>query len=168
MLRNLLADRFKLAAHRETRDMPAYALVRAKADGTLGPQMRRSTIDCEAEAARALAAKRGGAPPGQDGSAKPIVRCRVSTSAARIVGTGTTIPELMRRLSAPLGRAVVDRTGLSGSFDLELQWSPEQAADTSGPSIFTAVQEQLGLKLESQRAPVEVLVIDRVESPAPD
>ena len=160
MLRNLLADRFKLVVHRELREMPAYALVNVKADGTLGPQMRRSEIDCEAEAARAFAAKRGGAPPGQ----KPIVRCRISTNAGRIVGTGTTISELMRRLSPPLGRPVVDRTGLSGSFDLELQWSPDQTADAAGPSLFTAIQEQLGLKLESQRAPVEVLVIDRLEA----
>ncbi len=87
MLRNLLADRFKLVVHRELREMPAYALVSAKTDGTLGPQMRRSTVDCEAEAARAFAAKRGGAPPGE----KPIVRCRISTNAGRIVGTGTTI-----------------------------------------------------------------------------
>ena len=163
MLRNLLADRFKLVVHRELREMPAYALINAKADGTLGPQMRRSEIDCEAEAARAFAAKRG-APPGQ----KPVVRCRISTNAGRIVGTGTTITELIRRLSAPLGRAVVDRTGLSGSFDLELQWSPDQAADTPGPSLFTAIQEQLGLKLESQRAPVEVLVIDSVSQLTPD
>jgi uncharacterized protein (TIGR03435 family) len=164
MLRNLFADRFKLVVHREQREMPAYVLVNAKTDGTLGPQMRRSDIDCEAEAARAFAAKRGGAPPGQ----KPIVRCRISTSAGRIVGTGTTITELMRRLSASLGRAVVDRTGLSGSFDLELQWSPDQTADTPGPSLFTAIQEQLGLKLESQRAPVEVLVIDSISQPTPD
>jgi uncharacterized protein (TIGR03435 family) len=164
MLRNLLADRFKLVVHREQREMPAYALVHAKTDGTLGPQMRRSTVDCEAEAARAFAAKRGGAPPGQ----KPIVRCRISTNAGRIVGTGTTISELMRRLSPPLGRPVVDRTGLSGSFDLELQWSPDHAADTPGPSLFTAIQEQLGLKLESQRLPVDVLVVDKVERPAPD
>jgi len=164
MLRNLLADRFKLVVHRELREMPAYALVNAKTDGTLGPQMRRSEIDCEAEAARAFAAKRGGAPPGQ----KPIVRCRISTNAGRIVGTGTTISELMRRLSAPLGRPVVDRTGLSGSFDLELQWSPDQTADTPGPSLFTAIQEHLGLRLESQRAPVEVLVIDRLERLTPD
>ena len=168
MLRNLLADRFKLVVHREMRDMPVYALVKAKADGTLGPQMRRSDVDCEAEAARALAAKRGGAPPGQGADGRPRARCRVSTNAGRIVATGTTIPELMRRLSPPLGRAVIDRTGLSGSFDLELQWAPEQTADASGPSIFTAIQEQLGLKLESQRAPVEVLVIDSVERPSPD
>jgi uncharacterized protein (TIGR03435 family) len=166
MLRNLLADRFQLVTHRDMREMPVYALVKAKADGTLGPQIRRSTVDCEGQAARALAARRGGGPA--DGGAKPIVRCRMSTTAGRIVGTGTTISELMRRLSPPLGRPVVDRTGLSGAFDLELQWSPEQTADTSGPSLFTAVQEQLGLKLESQRAPVEVLVIDKLEKPTPD
>jgi uncharacterized protein (TIGR03435 family) len=167
MLRNLLADRFSLVAHREMRDMPVYALVRAKADGTLGPQLRRSTVDCETEAARALAARRGGGAPAQ-GGAKPIVRCRINTTAGRIVGTGTTISELMRRLAPVLGRPVVDRTGISGSFDLELHWSPEPIADASGPSIFTAVQEQLGLKLDSQRAPVDVLVVDRVERPAPD
>jgi len=169
MLRNLLADRFKLVVHREPRDMSVYALMKAKTDGTLGPQMRRSSVDCEAEAARAFAAKRaGGAPPGQGGDRRPIVRCRISTNAGRIVGTGTTISELLRRLSPALGRPVVDRTGLKGEFDLELQWAHEQTADATGPSLFTAVQEQLGLKLESQRAPVEVLVIDRLERPTPD
>jgi uncharacterized protein (TIGR03435 family) len=143
MLRDLFADRFRLVAHREMRDTPVYALVKARTDGILGPQMRRSTVDCEA------------------------ARCRISTNAGRIVGTGTTIAELMRRLSPTLGRPVVDRTGLSGPFDLELQWSPDQA-DSAGPSIFTAIQEQLGLKLESQRAPIEVMVIDRLERPTPD
>jgi uncharacterized protein (TIGR03435 family) len=144
MLRNLFAERFQLIAHREMRDTSVYALVTARTDGSLGPHMRRSQVDCEA------------------------VRCRISTNAGRIVGTGTTIAELMRRLSPTLGRPLVDRTGLSGPFDLELKWSPDQTADTAGPSIFTAIQEQLGLKLESQRAPIEVLVIDRLERPTPD
>jgi uncharacterized protein (TIGR03435 family) len=143
MLRNLFADRFKLIAHREMRDTSVYALVVVK-DGVMGPQMRRSTVDCE------------------------TVRCRISTNAGRIAGTGTTLSELMRRLSPTLGRPVVDRTGLSGPFDLELTWSSDQTADTAGPSIFTAIQEQLGLKLESQRAPIEVMVIDRLERPTPD
>jgi uncharacterized protein (TIGR03435 family) len=166
MLRNVLADRFQLVTHRETREMPAYAVVVARSDGTLGPGIRRSTVDCEAEAARALAARRAGGPP--IAGAKPIVRCRIATSAGRIVGTATTMSEFIRRLSPPLGRPVVDRTGLTGQFDLELQWAPEHTADTPGPSIFTAVQEQLGLKLESQRAPVEVLVIEKIEKPTPD
>ena len=169
MLRNLLADRFQLVTHREMREMSVYALVKAKADGTLGPQLRRSTVDCESEAARAFAAKRGGgAPPARGADGRPIVRCRISTNGGRIVGTGTTITELLRRLSPPLGRPVVDRTGLTGEFDLELQWAPEQTADAAGPSLFTAIQEQLGLKLESQRAHLEMLVIDSIGRPTPD
>ena len=164
MMRNLLADRFNLVVHREMRDMSVYAITMARSDGSFGPQMRRSTVDCEGEAARAFAARRGAGPAG----AKPIVRCRITIGAGRIQGTGTTIVELARRLSPAVGRPVVNRTALSGPFDLELQWSPEPTPDTTGPSLFTAMQEQLGLKLDSQRAPVEVLVIDRIEKPAPD
>ena len=168
MLRNLLADRFTLAFHREMREMPVYALATVKTDGTFGPQLRRSTVDCEADAARALAARRDGTPAAQGSGVKPIVRCRISTNAGRITGTGTTISELMRRLGTPLGRPVVDRTRLTGVFDLDLKWAAEQTPDAPGPSLFTAIQEQLGLKLEPQRAPVEVLVIDRIEKPSPD
>lgn len=72
-------------------------------------------------------------------------------------------------LSGPVDRVVRDQTGLTGNFDLTLEWSPDDAAlNAGGVSIFTAVQEQLGLKLESKRGPVEVLVIDHVERPAPD
>ncbi len=88
--------------------------------------------------------------------------------------------QVMGVLSPLLGRVVVDRTGLHGAFDFDLEWTPDQVlqgatrdpnvspvapADTNGPSVFAAIQEQLGLKLESQRAPIEVLVIDRVEQP---
>lgn len=73
-----------------------------------------------------------------------------------------------RNLAGATGRYVVDKTGLSGSYDLELEFTPDQSPDTTGPSLFTAMQEQLGLKLDSQRAPVEVLVIDRLERPTPD
>ena len=167
MMRNLLADRFKLVVHRESREMPVYALVAAKADKTLGPQMRRVDVDCAAEAARAMAARRGGAPPPSD---KPdaMPTCGMRMRPGNVMARGTTLQQLTRNLSQFVGRAVVDRTGLDGAFDIDLQWSPEQTADASGPSIFTAVQEQLGLKLDSQRIPVDVLVIDRVERPAPD
>lgn len=74
----------------------------------------------------------------------------------------------MRRLSPIVGRPLVDRTALTGAFDLELQWSPDQTADAAGPSIFTAIEEQLGFKLNAERAPVEVLVVDRLERPTPD
>ena len=73
-----------------------------------------------------------------------------------------------RNLAGATGRYVLDKTGLSGSYDLELEFTPDQSPDTTGPSLFTAMQEQLGLKLDSQRAPVEVLVIDRLERPTPD
>lgn len=167
MMRNLLADRFQLVVHRESREMPVYALVAARADKTFGPQMRRVDVDCAAEAARAMAARRGGAPPP---SAKPdaMPPCGMRTRPGNVIARGTTLQQLARNLSQFLGRTVVDRTGLDGTFDIDLQWSPEQTADASGPSIFTAVQEQLGLKLDSQRAPVDVLVVDRVERPAPD
>ena len=166
MMRNLLTDRFKLVVHREQREMPVYVLVTARADKTLGPRMRPVDVDCAAEVARAMAARRGGAPPPSDPNKMPL--CGMRTRPGNVMARGTTLQQLTRNLSQFLGRAVVDRTGLNGTFDLDLEWSPEQTADATGPSIFTAVQEQLSLKLESQRAPVDVLVIDRVERPSPD
>jgi uncharacterized protein (TIGR03435 family) len=129
--------------------------------------MRRVEVDCAAEAARAMAARRGGAPPP---SAKPETMgpCGMRMRPGNAIARGATLEQLTRNLAQFLGRTVVDRTGLDGAFDIDLQWSPEETADASGPSIFTAVQEQLGLKLDSQRAPVDVLVIDNVERPAPD
>ena len=80
-----------------------------------------------------------------------------------------TDPEAFaRNLAGGTGRNVVDKTGLAGSYDLELEFTPDQSPDNIGPSLFTAMQEQLGLKLDSQRAPVEVVVIDRLEKPTPD
>ena len=166
MMRNLLADRFKLVVHRESREMPVYLLVMAKADKTLGPQMRRVDVDCAAETARAMAARRGGAPPPSDPNKMPP--CGMRMRSGNVTARGTTLPQLARNLSQFLGRSVVDRTGLGGAFDMDLEWAPEQTPNAPGPSIFTAVQEQLGLKLDSQRAPVDVLVVDRVERPTPD
>jgi uncharacterized protein (TIGR03435 family) len=79
-----------------------------------------------------------------------------------------TMDRLARSFGGLVDRLVVDKTGLSGSFDVDLTWTPDPTADTTGPSIFTALQEQLGLKLEAQRGPVEVLVIDRAEMPTVD
>ena len=166
MMRNLLTDRFKLVVHREQREMPVYVLVTARADKILGPRMRPVDVDCAAEVARAMAAPREGAPPPSDPKKMPL--CGMRTRPGNVMARGTTLQQLTRNLSQFLGRAVVDRTGLNGTFDLDLEWSPEQTADAAGPSIFTAVQEQLNLKLDSQRIPVDVLVIDRVERPAPD
>ncbi len=85
-----------------------------------------------------------------------------------MTGVGISMQSFARNLSGATGRNVVDKTGLSGGYDFELEFTPDQSPDTTGPSLFTAMQEQLGLKLDSQRAPVEVLVIDRLERPTPD
>jgi uncharacterized protein (TIGR03435 family) len=89
-------------------------------------------------------------------------------TGARVTGTGITMETFARNLSGATGRYVVDKTGLTGLFDLALEFTPEQSADNPGASLFTAIQEQLGLKLDAQRAPVEVLVIDSVALPTPD
>ena len=101
-----------------------------------------------------LARWRHGAAEPLPPSAKPdaMPPCGMRMRPGNVRARGTTLQQLTRNLSQFVGRAVVDRTGLDGAFDIDLQWSPEQTADASGPSIFTAVQEQLGLKLDSQRA----------------
>jgi uncharacterized protein (TIGR03435 family) len=158
-LQSLLEERFSLKTHRETRELPAYALVRVSPE-SLGPRLKVHTGDC----AR---------PPGTAPSAAaPAVKCGTNVNAsptgAKVTGAGITMETFARNLSGAAGRYVVDKTGLAGPHDLELEFTPDQSADTTGPSLFTAMQEQLGLKLDSERAPIEVLVIDRVERPTPD
>ena len=157
MMETLLADRFKLLTHRETREMPVYALVLARADGRLGPQVKPSTVDCEAIAA---AAKLGAAPPPPPGGGP---RCGININNNVLRMSAQRMTDLARNLSIMTDRYVVDRTGLNGIFELELRWN-----DVDGPSLATAVQEQLGLKLEAQRAGVDVLVIDSAQRPAED
>jgi uncharacterized protein (TIGR03435 family) len=158
----LLADRFSLIVRREMRDEPVFALVMARADGKLGPQMKSSTIDCKAAA---LAAG------GQSS-------CGLTTSTGGAAGKMSGVSQTGADLADALGnfglsRMVIDRTGLKGAFDFELTWTPDTARPSPGaaadlPSLFTAIQEQLGLKLEPQRGPVEFLIVDRVEPPTPD
>jgi uncharacterized protein (TIGR03435 family) len=145
-LQSLLEDRFQLKTHREIREMPVYALVRSGKNGTLGPGLSHSTVDCLKDAAKC--GIRGG----------PV---------GTIKAEALTSDLLMQLLGNATGRVVVDRTGLQGPFAVDLEWSPDQSASDK-PSIFTAVQEQLGLKLESTRGPVDVLVIDHIEKPTPD
>jgi uncharacterized protein (TIGR03435 family) len=154
LLQNLLAERFKLAAHMETREMPIYAMVLARADGRLGPQLRSSNVDCD-EVIRMKQKVSEGV-------------CGMRMSSGQLVVGAMTLNVLTSNLSSLTKRVVEDRTGLTGRFDYSLDWARSDSADTSKPSIFTALQEQLGLKLESTRGPVEVLVVDRVEPPTPD
>ena len=161
MMRNLLIERFKLVTRREVRDTPVYALVLAGLDRRLGPQMRPSSANC---AALLAAFKATGARQTPD---SPV--CGLRNERARIWGTGVPMREFTRLLSLTAGRPVVDATGLSGSFDLDMKFTRDDAADPAGgASLFTAVQEQLGLKLEPARRPIDVLVIESAERPASD
>ena len=164
MLQSLLEERFKLRVHRETREQPTYTLMVARADGRLGPRLKPSSADCSTTAAT-------GPAPGST----PDVRCGalfgVGPGGGRIISGGQPLTRVISALSMAVSRGVVDRTGLQGPFDVELEWSSDvNASATAGntPSIFTALQEQLGLRLEPSRGPVEVLVIESVERPTPD
>ena len=166
-LRSLLEDRFKLDARREMREMPIYALTIARSNGQLGPQMKRSGDECAA-AAKARAAGET-APPMPPGGF-----CGTRTNPNGTVSMrGVPLANFVRNLGGMTGRFVIDKTGLTGPFDLDLQWTPDQAlgaggALTDGTSLFAAIQEQLGLRLEAQRAPVEVLIVNSAERPTED
>jgi len=170
LLRSLLQERFKLVVHIEPREMPIYALLFARSDKRFGPQLRKAAVDCAAETA-----KRGaGTPPLDRPSGRPT--CGISMGPGMLSAGGASFAQLTNVLSPAVGRIIVDKTALAGAFDIDLRWTPDQpvqkrddapaaAVDPNGSSIFTALQEQLGLKLESQRGPVDVLVVDRAEQP---
>jgi uncharacterized protein (TIGR03435 family) len=163
MMQNLLAERFSLKVRRETKDGPVYALVHARADKQLNQQVVPSTVDCAA----LLRARTG-----------PSPQCRISGGPGTISGRDASFGQLAQLLSRQVQRLVIDRTGLPGAYSWALQFAPDQAPapgevapaviDPDRPSLFTALQEQLGLKLEPQRAPLEMLVIDSVQQPTPD
>lgn len=160
MLRALLEDRFKLQCHRETKDAKVYALV-LKGTG-LGPNISRSeNADC---------------PVNPDTSSY----CGTGARPGWIFGQRVSMARIAFELTPFAGRPVQDQTGLNGSFDFQLKWTPDDAAptdggtkplngpslDSSGPSFATAIQEQLGLKLEPKKGQIELLVIDHAESPS--
>ena len=154
MLQTLLADRFKLVAKIDKRELQSYALVKARTDGLLGPNLKLSTAECK----------------GPRGEATPLaIQCGVQSGVAGGVKlVGVPMGQLAPLISLIVGRPVVDRTGLAGNYDIELRFSGDPGApstDPSAPSIFTALQEQLGLKLNGEREVADVLVIDRIERP---
>lgn len=165
MLRALLVDRFKLTLHTEQPRHAIYDLIISAPDRQLGPRLRRTTEPCvqimatqnPADISRMCGVRRIG--PGFFSSAgMPMSWLAVILSQR---------PEI--------NRVVRDRTGLTGDFDIDLEFQPwtvttgnQDTAGSTGPSIFTAIQEQLGLKLESANGPIDVLVIDHVERPSPD
>jgi len=169
MLRSALADRFGVALHNEMKQMPIYSLVLARSDGTLGPNLRRSSMDC--------AGRRSQVVGGQ-------VQCGVLVSqaptSASLRGGAAPLAEFVRLFSDFLERPLIDNTGLTGTFDLELQFTATRsalpgAAAPGGlatapstddiPPVFTAVQEQLGLKLNATSGTADVLIIDRATPP---
>jgi uncharacterized protein (TIGR03435 family) len=181
MLKTLLEDRFQLKVHTETREMPIYALVVARDDGRLGANIRPSNADCSNPAqvpdtAALLQAGRG-------------VPCAIMPAPTRVAGSmtlranGASMASLARFLTGTTGRIVHDWTGLSGLYDWEMTYDrgvtpppalqpgsnlPLSPPPSESPALTTALQEQLGLKLESTRGPVEVLVIDSAALPEPD
>jgi uncharacterized protein (TIGR03435 family) len=145
MYQSLLADRFQLRAHHETRQLPVWSLGLARSDGKLGPSMRPCQDHCTV-----------------DGWIK-------YGATVEWMERATTIADIIPTLASLARGPVIDHTGLTGKYDLELHWTLDTTAtDTGAVTLFTALKEQLGLALESSRGPVDVLVIDRLERPTPD
>jgi bla regulator protein BlaR1 len=169
MLQALLADRFKLTLHRETKELPVYSLVIAKN----GPKLQEAKADDTY-------------PNGIKGFDGRGTAGMMRMGRGELTGQGLPMGSLVRLLTQQLGRTVLDKTGLTGKYDFTLKWTPDESEapmlkgagdgkqgtgstptpESSGPSVFTALQEQLGLKLESQKGPVEILVIDHAEKPS--
>lgn len=167
MLQPALADRFRLKVHNETKQLPVFELVLAKSGSKLKEATRGDTY--------ATGIK------GADGKGHAGM---MRMSPGEVTGQGVPIATLVNLLATQLHQTVIDKTGLSGTYDLDLTWSPEQesgpmfrggdgsqqktdtAPDSTGPSIFTALQEQLGLKLQSTKGPVDTIVVDHIEMPS--
>jgi uncharacterized protein (TIGR03435 family) len=152
MLQSLLADRFQLQLHHESKELPVYALV----TGKNGPRLKESASDV-----------------------KPGFRFLMGGLKGNVTATGESMAQFAGYLSNEAGRPVIDKTGLTGSYDFTLEWMRDQtqvipglspagsdSGDGIGPSLFTALQEQLGLRMESQKSPIDVLVIDRAARPS--
>ena len=178
MMQSLLADRFKLAAHFETREGSVFALTQIK-PGKLGPNLRPHAEGPPCPDSYSVPAP--GAPFSDKDVFPPVCDAvmfiRRPNSLARGGSRNTTLPLLASVLPGlgDLGRPVVDQTGLNGRFDFMLEWAPESKGpaatngvppDLEGPTFLEALHEQLGLKLESTKAPIQILVVDHVERPS--
>ena len=163
MLRPVLEDRFHLKTHWETRALQVFVLALARKDGGLGPRLHRSNCTPRPETIRTEAT------PSEPSEGRPL--CDVAFGVGTIDGSGLSMLSLAGALSTGLDRVVLDRTGLEGIYDVSLHWSPDFAqrdGDANAPSLAAALQEQLGLTLQSTTAPIDVLVIDHIERPTPN
>jgi len=164
MLRTLLADRFKLRAHSEARQTPVYALMVVR-QGKLGPLLRSSSVQCNA-LHDSTAFKQFVEARGADGRLLCDAPRDGSIQGERVIRSAGPISELVKSLNVTMDRPVLDETGLTGTFEWTLTFAATQEAIEAGATrIGTAIQEQLGLKLERKTAPFDVLVIDSVEMP---
>ena len=165
MAQRLLEDRFHLQVHREARELPVFIITVAKSGLKMERTKEGSCVSVDINRPPPSVA------PGQPGP-KPCGprRARGAEKTLAIGGSGMTVAEIFGGIVGNMvGRPVVDMTGLNGQFDFTLEWTPggiDAPADATGPSIFTAVEEQLGLKLTSGKGPVEAIVIDHVERPS--
>jgi uncharacterized protein (TIGR03435 family) len=171
MMVAMLAERFNLAVHIETRQQPAYDLVFARSDRKLGRNATPSAIDCDARAAeKATAGTAPALPPRPDPNAPPR-ECSVRSGGGRMIGEASP-SGLARMLRMTVGQPVFDKTGYSGTFKFTLEFDPATSArpdatpTTDAPSIFSALPDQLGFKLEPSRTTVNVAVVDRIERPS--
>ena len=148
MLQALLVERFRLTFHREVRLVDGFALVQVQR-GTLGRNLKASALDCEKTPAIRACAQGG-----------------IGDTAFR--ASGVPMWSLIQQLVVTVNGPVTDETGLSGPYDIDLRWSNDASPTDDLPSLFTAIQEQLGLRLERRRVSAEMFVVDRLERPTPD
>jgi uncharacterized protein (TIGR03435 family) len=168
MLRALLEDRFKLKVHREPRELPAYELVVVR-PGAAG--LRKSDVDCDALFAAGQVTR-------PEAGIRP--RCGVSngpvgpTGDTGLIAGAFSMSQFAQFLERRFGRPIIDKTGLTGRYDFDLAFAPlgsstpDAPSDPARPTIFIALEEQLGLKLQSTKGPLDVIVIDSIEQPVPD
>jgi uncharacterized protein (TIGR03435 family) len=180
LLRSLLKDRFALVVHNETRELPVSYLVMAREDRRPGERLRPSTVDCRALIAARTKEGAAAFQPTKPGDAP---QCGMMGGFGRIMAGSVAMSNFASMLAGILNRPVYDRTNLTGNFDIQLEYTPDQMPQIppgatlppgltmplpDGPSLNTALVEQLGLKLDATRGPVDVLVIDSAEQPTPD
>ena len=169
MMRNMFADRMKLVAHVEERERDGFALVLARRDGKLGPQIKSSTLDCQQSG-------RGGpaqAPPPANATLDDFLNfCGARMGANAMAFGSTTLDRFATGLKGFAGGPVINRTGLQGYYTIKLTYTrPNLSADAKlvppddSPDLFTALQEQLGLKLQHEKMKVNVFVVDHIERP---
>lgn len=165
MLQTLLAERLKLRVHYETHERPIYALTVARADGRTPAGLVRSTIDCDAVAVARREGRTGDIPVPANRAPACGFGSSYGPDGVTLRFGGAPLSRLGESLSVPDERVVLDRTGLTGGYEFTLTYKQQPDPGDDRASLFTALEEQLGLKLVSARAPLQVVVIDHIERP---